>query len=216
MSRVSCLAPLIALLPLATAPPAKAHPHVFVDVTVDIRAGADETIEALSITWRFDPFETLYTLSAEGLVPAADGTLDEAGRRHLAASYANWHHGFDGFAELTAGGRRIDLGPPEDVTARLVDGRLEIAFTRAITPPVEIDGAEIAVYEATYYYAATVAETPTLSGAASACGARLIPFEPDGRIAAVQTSLFELGREETPSVEGVGRLFADRIVLSCG
>ena len=43
----------------------------------------------------------------------------------------------------------------------------------------------------------------------------MIPFNPDIELAALQTTLFELSREETPDIENVGALFADRIVMTC-
>ncbi|MGF1553787.1 MAG: DUF1007 family protein [Paracoccaceae bacterium] len=213
-SRLIAAAVLLAALPMA--PPAAAHPHVFVDAGVDFVLDDGRELEALEITWRFDAFETLYTLSAEGFAPDAEGRLDEAARRHLARQFGDWPDDFDGFERLKVAGETIALDRPSGLGVRLVDGRLEVRFTRRLPAPVALDDgeAEVSVYEATYYYAVSVAEAPSPTGT-EGCAARVIPFEPDARLSAMQTSLFDLGREETPAVADVGALFADRVVLAC-
>lgn len=214
----SAFAALAALLAtLAAAPPVSAHPHVYVDTRIGFIFGEGRTLEALEVSWRFDAYLTLYSLAEEDIAPNAEGGLDPAAAEHMARVYADWQPSFDGFAKLALDGAVVPLGRPEDFTARLVDGELEIAFRRALPEPAPLGSvrAEVAVYEETYYYAATVADEPTISGDADGCAATLNPYQPTSMLSALQSTLFDLGREETPSIESVGALFADRIELEC-
>ncbi|MEL6265082.1 MAG: DUF1007 family protein [Pseudomonadota bacterium] len=215
LAAAALLAALAAAPPAA--PPATAHPHVFVDAGLGFVFGADGTLEALEITWRLDPFETLYTLSSEGLALNEEGGLDQAAQDHLAAQFMQWPADFDGFAKLSVGGVATRMAAPEALRVEVVEGHLQVSFTRRLEAPAVLDGAsaEVAAYEATYYYAVTMPELPVLRGAAAGCSARAIPFEPDTDLTTLQTSLFDLGREETPGIANVGALFADRVVVTC-
>lgn len=217
MIRSSFAATAAVIAALAFAPPAATHPHVFIDTRIAFVIGEGGTLDGLDITWRFDAFLTLFSLAEESIAPDAEGALEPADAEHMARVYADWQPTFDGFAKLTVDGRAAALAPPERFSARLVDGELEIGFSRALAAPASLIGtkAEIAVYEETYYYAVTVAEAPKIIGHADGCKATLNPFKRDASTAKLQVTLFELGREETPSIEGVGALFADRIVLTC-
>ena len=73
----------------------------------------------------------------------------------------------------------------------------------------------MAFYESTYFFAFSVTQEPTLLGHAGRCTADVRPFRPDAEDAALQAMLARLSREETPDIENVGALFADRIVVRC-
>lgn len=212
-----CIAAVALGLLLSTAP-ARAHPHVFVDGGVDFVLGEGNMLEALKVTWLYDAFETLYILSSYDMSLNADGDLDEADRLRLARLRGDWPSDFEGSAHLTRGGERIALGWPMGLDVRLVDGRLKVTFTRRLAVPVNLSLApvEVAFYEATYFYAFKVTNSPRLVGGTGGCDADLVPFDPDAQDTALQAALAKLGREETPDIEEVGALFADRIAVQCG
>ncbi|MEM9782661.1 MAG: DUF1007 family protein [Pseudomonadota bacterium] len=203
---------------LVPMPPAEAHPHIFVDTEIGFVVGAGQVLEALQITWRFDAFHTLYTLAAEGIARDADGGLADADSAFLAEQYADWSPGFDGFAKLLSGGDSVALDTPAGLEVDLADDMLRVRFTRQVIEPIALAAgeAEISVYEGTYYYAATVAAMPEIHGEAAGCGVRMELFDPNNvELAAVQTSLMALSREETPENPSIGALFADRVFLAC-
>jgi ABC-type uncharacterized transport system substrate-binding protein len=195
---------------------ALAHPHVFVDGGVDFVMADDSTLAALSVTWLYDEFETLYDLSSRGIDLPADGTLSNADRETIRAAYSVWPDDFDGSAHLTIDGERIEMDWPSDLAVDLIDGRLQLVFRRNLPVPIDLSGktVESAFYERTYFFAFQITDPPTFIGP-STCEARLIPYAPDSQSAAAQDSLAMLGREETPAIADVGRLFADRIVVAC-
>lgn len=211
------IASILGLVVLHQARLATAHPHVFVDARIDFVIDGGRMLEAISVTWRFDPFHTLYILSFDGITPTAGGDLSAEAQASLALSYTDWKRGFDGFAKLSLGSKPVALSAPVDVAARLVDGQLEISFIRALkeTAVPAKAAVEIAVYDASYYHAVSIVEPPELIGNAPGCRTTLFPFEPSQKTASVQAALSTLEREEVPSIDDVGALFADRIILSC-
>jgi len=210
-------AALICLSLLLQTRPATAHPHVFVDARIDFVMGGSDVLQALQITWRFDLFHTLYILSFDGISPMQDGGLSSVDQDALSASYTEWQNGFDGFAKLFSHGDPVALAPPSAVRAGLQDGQLEISFTRLLRNPMLLqDGkADLAIYDATYYHAITISAPPRIHGNAQGCHASVIPFEPERLTTFAQAELAKLENEQSPAVDNVGQLFADRITLSC-
>lgn len=202
---------------LTAAPEVDAHPHVFVDGGVDFVFGDGRVLEALNVTWLYDPFETLLILASLKIKPAADLSLSEDDRARLIAHESEWAADFDGTSHLSIDGERISLARPKSFDVKLRDNQLQVTFTRDLLEPENLAGrkAEVAVYEKTYFYALAVTDKPKIRGDAIDCAAEAIAFDPDTQVGALQVSLFALSREETPEIEDVGALFADRVVLKC-
>ncbi len=205
------------LICLLLAGQASAHPHVFIDGGVDFRFGPDAKLEALEVSWRYDEFETLYTLSAQGLELNDAGGLDEEDRLALVRQLSEWPEDFDGSAHPVVDGVAIPLEWPSDLDAHLVDGRLQLTFVRRLSTPLDMQGREIDVsfHESTYFFAFSVTDQPDLFGDPGPCSARVVDFDPDSNSDELAKTLAKLGREETPEIANVGALFADRIVVRC-
>ena len=197
--------------------PAKAHPHVFVDGGIDFVMGENNRLEALKVTWLIDEFETLFILSSYGLSLNDRGALDEVDRLELIEKFGDWPEDFQGSAHLTKGSANVALELPTGLDMRFVDGRIMATFTRKLVEPIQLEtqGVEVAFYEATYYYAFFIKNEPKFLAKASSCKGMVIPFVSDTQLVALQTTLFELSREEKPGQEDVGALFADRIEVRC-
>ena len=206
----------VVVLALAVSP-ALAHPHVFVDGGIDFVFGPGKVLQAVEVTWLYDSFETLYMLSAEGMSLNAAGGLDEADRLELERLLSDWPADFDGSAHPRVAGEAIALSWPEGLQVKMIDGRLEMAFTRQVLEPFSLAGQQMEVdfYESTYFFDFTLANTPVLHGPAEGCSTEVIPFDPDSNDEELLEVLAKLGREETSGLENVGAFFADRIVLQC-
>jgi len=195
---------------------AEAHPHVFVDGGVNFVMSGPETLDALSVTWLYDDFETLYDLSSRGIEPQPDGSLSEADRETIRAAYSDWPDDFDGSAHLSIDGQAIELAWPSDLAVDLVDGRLQLTFLRKLEEPADLVGKaiEVAFYEATYFFAFKITNQPVFD-CSEACEATVVPYTPGEQSDELQQKLAMLGREETPDIANVGQLFADRIIIEC-
>ncbi|QEW23246.1 ABC-type uncharacterized transport system, periplasmic component (plasmid) [Paracoccaceae bacterium] len=208
---------VLALAVTTLAAPAHAHPHVFIDGGVDFVFGEGRTLEALNVTWLYDAFETLYILSSLDIVPDDDWTLSDEDRAKIEAEENAWAPDFKGASHLKVAGQNIDLSRPKGLRARLVEDRLLVTFRRDLARPVDLSGsaAEVAFYESTYFYAFAATHPPDVVGGSGDCTTHVTPFDADTQLAGVQKTLATLGREETPSIDDVGALFADRIAISC-
>lgn len=213
---LACILAVAFVLPILVLP-AKAHPHVFVDGGVDFVFDEKGVLEALRVTWLYDEFETLYILSSHNMSLNAAGGLDEEDRQRLIRLRSDWPDDFDGSAHLSIDGARIALNWPTGLDAGLIDGRLQITFTRQLEKPASLGRslAEVAFYESTYFFKFSVTNTPQLLGEFEGCKAKVTHFKPDAQDTALQTALKKLSREETPDIDQVGALFADRISIQC-
>lgn len=203
----------LALLPSTAA---YTHPHVFIDGGLGFIVDRDNQLVALEVTWRFDPFETLYILSGYGLVLNADGGLNAADLETLGQQRNQWPSDFDGSAHLSLRGDPVPLNWPNDLTVDVIGGRLEQTFLRQLQTPLDIteQGIEVAFYESTYFFDFTVTEATKFIGT-DICTATVVPFEADPNDADLLSQLAQLSREETPSTDRVGANFADRIQVKC-
>ncbi|MEL7445180.1 MAG: DUF1007 family protein [Pseudomonadota bacterium] len=77
------------------------HPHVFVDRGVDFVFEEEGKLSALNVTWKYDPFESLYPLSSLGVVPTEEGELTPGDRARLIHHESNWPEHFHGAAHLS-------------------------------------------------------------------------------------------------------------------
>ncbi|MEM7506736.1 MAG: DUF1007 family protein [Pseudomonadota bacterium] len=196
---------------------ADAHPHVFVDGGVSFVLDDHGALTALEVTWHYDLFETLYALSSLDILPEPDGSLSPENRQRISDFMTDWPEGFGGSAHLSISDQKYEVSRPTSMEVSLIKGNLVMRFHRHLAEPVAMAGrtAEVGFYEATYFYAFTATKTPRIHGADAECTADLIPFDPDVELEALQVSLFDLGREDTPETPNIGSLFADRIVLEC-
>ncbi|WP_138935486.1 DUF1007 family protein [Roseovarius arcticus] len=201
---------------IALAAPMNAHPHIFVDGGIDFIMSGDETLDALSITWLYDEFETLYDLSSRGIEPQPDGTLSNADREAIRAAYSDWPDDFDGSAHLSIDSDLIEMAWPSDLAVDLVDGRLQLTFLRKLETPAILTNksVEVAFYESTYFFAFAITNDPSFVGNET-CEAVVVPYTPGEQSDEMKQSLALLNREETPDIANVGQLFADRIVVNC-
>lgn len=212
----ACRFPVLCGLIALSGGPAVGHPHVFVDGGVDFEFD-DNSLVALHVTWLYDEFETLYVLSSYDLSLNANGGLDEADRRALVQHRSHWPSDFDGSAHLSIEGNPVSLQWPKDLDAQMVDGRLQITFTRDLDEPIDLTDltAEVAFYESTYFFAFAVTKQPELVGSGNRCNEEVIQYDPTAQDQQLQEILSRLSREETPEIASVGALFADRIIVKC-
>lgn len=201
----------------ATAPMTLAHPHVFIDGGVDFRLGPDHRLQALEVTWLYDPFETLYMLAANEMGLNDQGGLNEADRLELTRRLSIWPEDFDGSAHLSVDGSIVALEWPENLDVQMVDGRLQLTFTRALADPVNPAGkqVEVAFFESTYFFDFTITNAPQIVGPARNCSIEMTPFDPDSGDSALLEILAKLSREETSDIDNVGAVFADRTIMQC-
>jgi ABC-type uncharacterized transport system substrate-binding protein len=138
-----------ALAVVLTPADAPAHPHVFVDHSVVVRAGAGG-IEGLDVTWAFDPlFSAMIVQSFDA---DRDGTLSAVEVRAIEEKHFDNIKRFNYFLDIKVNGRTVPV-TVRGFRARVPRDRVVYAFT----VPVAADGAqgtlEIVVSDPTFYTA---------------------------------------------------------------
>ncbi|MFN3953086.1 MAG: DUF1007 family protein [Pararhodobacter sp.] len=200
--------------------PAQAHPHEFIDATLDLVFAADGTLTEIGVEWRYDAFTSMLILSDMGLNPAADALSDEE-RAMLEGFDLQWQPGYDGDLWPVQGDTPVPLGPPRGGAVTLIDGQLITRHSRPVLAPV--DPADpvagplvIQVYDPEYYVAYTIAAT---GAGREDCRARI--FVPDrasaqAQLEAALDELFAGGVDDIESAfPAVGRDFAEEIRIDC-
>lgn len=216
-ARRALLAPLLAGALALLAAGAGAHPHIFIDGGVDFRFDDQGRLEALRITWIYDPLNSLFMLEELGL--PVDAPIPPADRPRLAAYQTEWIEGFDGDSYLHHDGARIGLSGPLDAEGEVRDGQVVISFLRRVETPFRPDETTVVeVYDPTYFTAYAVTDPPRIEGPAGAptedCRTEVVPYVPTAPLAALQQRLLEIPIDEEP--EGTpGALFAERVRLTC-
>lgn len=137
---------------LASALPsaALAHPHGWIDLSVEVITDADGNATALHQTWRMDPFYSLVVLEelSQGEGASLDEGLDQLGheiRDNLAAQHY--------FTEVRLNGERQALGEVTNYTALARNGRLHFMFRLPLAEPQPLEENELRyqIFDPTYY-----------------------------------------------------------------
>ena len=217
------LAPAAALaLAAPLAPPASAHPHIFVDTGLTLIHDARGRLVALRVSWTYDELFSLLMLEELGLDPDYDGVLTEAETETLQGFDMDWPEGYEGDVYVEAGGAPVGLGPPEPGAAALREtGMLTASHTRRLARPV--DGAAepvvIRVYDPTYYTAYSILPD-RVSTEAPHCATAVYAPDLEAAQAYLDARLEQLGAGiDDPFVEQdfprVGERFSEEVRLSC-
>ena len=196
----------------------KAHPHVFVDARTGFVFGSDRQLEAIKVSWRYDEFTTLVLFETLELDLDQDGQLNDADRVKILEGETNWPQDYKGDIYLEVLGQDYPLGRPEAAAVMLNANQIEVSFDLPLSQPVRVDSAPIflRLYDPFFYFAYTIVSAKASPDLPEDCEARIVHFEPTKAERVLQDMLAALGRDDSPEMENVGRLFSDEVQLTCG
>lgn len=197
---------------------AKAHPHVFVDARTGFIFDEDGQLSALRISWTYDEFTTLILFESLNLDQDGDGQFNDADRAAVIKGETSWAPDYKGDVYLEVAGQDYPLGRPRAAAVTFEDHRVEVSFDLPLARPVAVNDAPaiLRLYDPIFYYAYTILPALVGSDLPDGCQEQVVPFEPDAAASALKEQLAALSREDTPSQDNVGRLFADEVRLTCG
>lgn len=202
--------PLLGLLFISEA--AFAHPHAWIDLRSRVLLDGEGRVHALELAWLFDDYYTV--LVAEELGVGGQPTedyLNDIAKRNL----TNLRE-YDYFTAITYNGDRQEV---EDVTryeTEVHDGRLWMRFEVPLAEPVDPKAGELAfsVYDPSYWIEVLhlEAEPILFSGkGAERCLGEIIQPNPTME----QVSLASALDQDETAGDGLGELFAEKVVVSC-
>jgi ABC-type uncharacterized transport system substrate-binding protein len=214
----------IHLLALALLPsPAVAHPHMFLDTSIEVMFNREGAASAVRITWAYDDLSSLQYMADLGLDMDGDGVLTPDENSRLAGFDMKWDAGFAGDSYALQGGVDLGLSPPRDWTADYRNGKIITTHIRDLPQPVVVKGTDdlvIQVYDPGFYtaYSITSAAISYASAAGGACAAQI--FVPD-RSAADQVlldALAEYGADQDVEADfpAIGAAYAEEVRITCG
>lgn len=210
------LAALGALV-VAWAPPASAHPHVWVTVetTVLYQGGA---ITGLQHKWTFDDMYT--AMAIQGLDTNGDGDYSREELKELAQVNIDGLSEFGYFTVAKLGKAAIKVKPPVDYYLDYKEGALSLHFTLPFEQPVLADAPDFnfAVFDETFFIAFDFgADNPVKlsAGAPQNCHANI--GIPENELAELQKLNESFGGQLTAGDQnmGMGMGYAKTVTLDC-
>lgn len=151
------LAALTAATALLAAGSASAHPHMWIDARAVIDVDAQHRIAAVRQVWLFDEMFGAY--ATQGLPKGKGGSLPAATLKGMADDWMKAlgepisHY----FTRVTVGGKTATFGAPRDakVDWNPKTTRLTLSFTLPLATPMPVgaDGAQVDIYDPTYFVA---------------------------------------------------------------
>jgi ABC-type uncharacterized transport system substrate-binding protein len=160
--RLAILAGCVTLAPMA----ALAHPHVFIDATVEVIFNEAGQAEGLRIGWTYDDFFSMMIIEDRALDPDYDSILTPEAVTALAGFDMQWDEGFPGDTYAFMNDAALPLQRPTDWSADYADGKITSTHVRRFETPLPVadDPLIVKVYDPGFYTAYNVIGTPTLTG----------------------------------------------------
>lgn len=202
-----CKAALACLLVLlGSASPAGAHPHAWIDVSVDVLFDPEGRVTALRENWLFDEYYT-----AAVMQKGSPKKLDQL-RERILRNLKDYGY----FTRVQAGDRPVALAVPAESSARIEGNRLLMSFTAPLAEPVDAARTALtyAIFDPTYFIEMlheARADAIRLVEGAPGCRFRLIPPNPDPKAVAAASML---DRTQTGG-DGLGVYFAEKVEIRC-
>lgn len=201
-----------------SAGPVLAHPHIFIDTSIEILLNDRNEATGVRVGWTYDDLYSLYIVGDMGLDPDWDGqlTADEVGK--LSGFDMEWIEGFEGDTYALLDGASLALSGPRDWTADYAEGKITTTHVRDFAAPVPVREVPLVVqvYDPSYYTAYGIPGKPVVTGGMG-CTAQVFVPDLDAAAQALQEALAEY----TPDVDleaefpAVGANFAEEVRLTC-
>ena len=191
-----------------------AHPHAWIDLSVELHMDEQRQLSGLTQTWVFDPVYTLILLEELDEEHPEDARAEQL--RGMAARMITSMGDYDYLTRIEVDEERLRATEVTNVEAQLTAGeQLQFRFTLQLPEQVDARGSSVSymIYDPVYYIEMLhpSADAVRLNGATDACQVTIDEPKPDpsqiARAAAV-----DLG---AASADGLGRHFAQRVNLQC-
>lgn len=195
--------------------PAQAHPHAWIDVTVEVLFDGDGRAIGLRETWLFDEYYTVFAL--EGLGTDAAGKPSQAAIDDILRQNMENLKEYAYFTKVEFDGADVAFGPVTAMSSTLRGARLDMRFVVPFAAPLDLGKSPMtyAIYDPTYYIEMLHAETADavrLVGAPPACTYRLVDPVPSLEAVALAAALDSTQRQ---AGDGLGAVFAERVTVRC-
>lgn len=193
--------------------PATAHPHTWIDVTVEVVFDQGKVV-GLRQTWLFDDYYTAY--ATEDMDADGDGQPDARRLRALLETNMRNLAEYGYFTRVSRGGNEVPFAEVTEMSSRMAGTRLEMSFLLPLAAPLDADepGMVYGIFDPTYYIEMLHAETRDairLTGAPAGCSTKLDKPNPTAEATTLAASLDRL----QSAGDTLGAIFAERVTIRC-
>lgn len=210
---------VFSLLGLLSASAAQAHPHVFIDTSLEVLFDDKARATGVRITWNYDEYFSLVVAQDHGVDQDYDGnaTPDEA--KALAGFDMAWDEGYPGDTYAVMGDVDLPLSPPKDWTASYKDGKITTSHLRVFSAPVAVGTTplRVQVYDPTLYTGYYIVGAPFITGAPAACSIAVVLPDRAAADKILQAAIDKLSTAVDVENEfpPVGKFYAEEVSVTC-
>ena len=204
---------LVALLSLAFAGFAHAHPHVWVTMKTDLVYAPDGTVTGVRHAWSFDDMFSVF--ATQGLESKEKGKFTREELAPLAKVNVESLKEYDYFTFATADGVKAPLiDPQSDYWLDYKDSILTLNFTLPFKTPVKAKELKIEVYDPTIFVDFEWAkDKPVHLVGAPQCKADVV--KPREMTYAEGNALSNIPADQVNTTMAWGATFANKILVHC-
>jgi ABC-type uncharacterized transport system substrate-binding protein len=191
-----------------------AHPHAWIDVTVDLLFDASGSVTGIRETWLFDDYYTAFVL--EELSVGEGGRLAQADIDGLMRENMKNLKEYDYFTKVYRGDGSVPFAPVTEMSSSLEGNRLSMTFVIPFESKIDpaTSGVTYSIYDPTYYIEmlhAEVDDPVRLENAPAGCTYRLIDPIPTMEALSLAATLDRTQRAS----DSLGAQFAERVEIRC-
>jgi ABC-type uncharacterized transport system substrate-binding protein len=204
---------LAAILSLAFAAPASAHPHVWVTMHAELLYAPDGKVAGVRHTWAFDDMFSAF--ATQGLDTKEKGKFTREELAPLAKINVESLKEYDYFTYATADGAKVEMGDPlPDYWLDYKDTILTLNFTLPFKTPVKAKELKIEIYDATIFVDFEWAQdNPVKLSGAPHCKADVV--KPREMTYAEGKALSNIPADQANTTMAWGAQFANKILVHC-
>jgi ABC-type uncharacterized transport system substrate-binding protein len=140
---------ILALLSVALAGAASAHPHVWVTMKAEVVYAPDGTATGVRHAWQFDDMYSAF--ATQGLESKKKGEFTREELAPLAEVNVSSLKEFDYFTYARANGKKTPFAAPKDYFLEYNENMLTLHFTLPFKTPVKVQKLDVEMYDPSYF-----------------------------------------------------------------
>ena len=204
---------------IAVAPPAMAHPHVWVEMRSDVVFNDQGQISAVNLMWTFD--DAYAQMALDGLDANGDGVYDPSELEPLTKENVESLKDYDYFTAVRFNGQKQPVGEVKEAGQVYSNDKLQLHLQVPLKTPVDPTKGEfvLKVYDPDFFIAFDYAKDEPVSviGAMPKnCELVVKPVPTDAEIEQTRAMLATKGPDWKPeNEEDFGAIFAQPVTIQC-
>jgi ABC-type uncharacterized transport system substrate-binding protein len=205
---------LVALLSLAFAVSARAHPHVWVTMHTELIYAPDGSITGVRHAWAFDDMFSVF--ATQGLESKEKGKFTREELAPLAKVNVESLKEYDFFTYATADNAKAALTDPSpDYWLDYKDSVLTLNFTLPFKTPVKAKYLKLEIYDPTIFVDFEFAKQTPVQLVGAPAGCKLDVALPREMTYAEGKKLSEIPADQANITMAWGAQFANKILVNC-